>query len=399
MNKKSVKNKKNIFMAFVIFFVAVFAVYFAVNIYLFLKGLYSIPKDFVGKFLYALIFIFLSSSYILGRILDKTSPSSVSDILIYTGSLWLGLMLYLFLGSVLLDLLKFILLIFKIKPAFVYDNYENFKKISSLLIIFISLAMVGYGYYNAMNPTIKKLNITIPKSSSKYDKVNVVFVSDVHLGVILGDKFSKKLVEMINELNPDIVVFGGDLLDEDAEQVIRKNSAASLNNIRSRLGVYAVLGNHEYIGGVSKAENFYALHNIKLLVDEAYLIDNSFYLIGRDDKTSERFAKRKRKSLSEIVGSLDSSLPLILIDHQPFNLEISEKNRIDLQLSGHTHHGQLWPFNYITDLVYEVSWGYKRKNNFQIYVSSGFGTWGPPVRIGNKPEIVFIELSFLKGDI
>jgi len=385
-------------MTILIFFAVVFTVYFSVNTYLFLKGLYSIPKDPAGKIFYTVIFFFFALSYIIGRILDKISPSSASDFFIHIGAVWLALMLYLFLGSVLLDIARLLLTALKLKPLFIYNDYDKAKKISSLIILFISIVLTVYGYYNAINPVVKNIEIFIPKSSSKYEKLKIAFISDVHLGVILGEKFAARLTNLINEQKPDIVLFGGDLLDEDAVQVLRKNSGVPLLNLRAPLGVYAILGNHEYIGGIKKAEEFYSLHNIKLLVDEAILIDNSFYLIGRDDRTSERFAKRKRKSLSELTGPLDSSLPMILLDHQPFNLEISAQNKIDLHLSGHTHHGQLWPFNHITKFVYEVSWGYKKKNNTHIYVSSGFGTWGPPVRIGSKSEIVIINVLFLKSE-
>ena len=385
-------------MTILIFFAVVFTVYFSVNTYLFLKGLYSIPKDPAGKIFYTVIFFFFALSYIIGRILDKISPSSASDFFIHIGAVWLALMLYLFLGSVLLDIARLLLTALKLKPLFIYNDYDKAKKISSLIILFISIVLTVYGYYNAINPVVKNIQIFIPKSSSKYEKLKIAFISDVHLGVILGEKFAARLTNLINEQKPDIVLFGGDLLDEDAVQVLRKNSGVPLLNLRAPLGVYAILGNHEYIGGIKKAEEFYSLHNIKLLVDEAILIDNSFYLIGRDDRTSERFAKRKRKSLSELTGPLDSSLPMILLDHQPFNLEISAQNKIDLHLSGHTHHGQLWPFNHITKFVYEVSWGYKKKNNTHIYVSSGFGTWGPPVRIGSKSEIVIINVLFLKSE-
>jgi len=392
------KSKSALIMTILIFFAVVFTVYFSVNTYLFLKGLYSIPKDPAGKIFYTVIFFFFALSYIIGRILDKISPSSASDFFIHIGAVWLALMLYLFLGSVLLDIARLLLTALKLKPLFIYNDYDKAKKISSLIILFISIVLTVYGYYNAINPVVKNIQIFIPKSSSKYEKLKIAFISDVHLGVILGEKFAARLTNLINEQKPDIVLFGGDLLDEDAVQVLRKNSGVPLLNLRAPLGVYAILGNHEYIGGIKKAEEFYSLHNIKLLVDEAILIDNSFYLIGRDDRTSERFAKRKRKSLSELTGPLDSSLPMILLDHQPFNLEISAQNKIDLHLSGHTHHGQLWPFNHITKFVYEVSWGYKKKNNTHIYVSSGFGTWGPPVRIGSKSEIVIINVLFLKSE-
>ena len=133
---------------------------------------------------------------------------------------------------------------------------------------------------------------------------------------------------------------------------------------------------------------------IRLLNDTAVLIDNSFYVAGREDLMKNLSTGNKRKNLDEITRDLQRDMPLILMDHQPFHLELAEKNGVDLQLSGHTHHGQLWPFNYITGLVYEKSRGYLQKGNTHYYVSAGVGGWGPPVRTVSRPEIVHIKLDF-----
>jgi predicted MPP superfamily phosphohydrolase len=124
-------------------------------------------------------------------------------------------------------------------------------------------------------------------------------------------------------------------------------------------------------------------------------VNDAFYLVGREDRSIRRTGKN-RKPLQELMAVADRNDPILLMDHQPFQLEEGETNGADLQISGHTHHGQLWPLNLITQRVYELSWGYKKKNSTHVYVSCGFGTWGPPVRLGNRPEIVNIRISFLK---
>jgi len=139
----------------------------------------------------------------------------------------------------------------------------------------------------------------------------------------------------------------------------------------------------------------YAEHlEIKVLRDEYILIDSSFYVIGREDVVMKQFTGKDRKSLEQIINSINSNFPKILLDHTPIKLEQAEKNGIDLQLSGHTHHGQIWPANIITNMIYEVSWGYLKKGKTNYYVTSGAGTWGPPVRTGSKSEIVHIKLKF-----
>ena len=131
-----------------------------------------------------------------------------------------------------------------------------------------------------------------------------------------------------------------------------------------------------------------------MLRDSSIKIEESLDIVGREDRSIAQFARRKRKPVAELMVSVDKNFPVILMDHQPFKLEEAERFGVDLQLSGHTHHGQLWPFNFITKKMYEVSWGYKKKGSTHVYVSSGVGTWGPPVRTGNRPEIVHLKLTF-----
>jgi predicted MPP superfamily phosphohydrolase len=195
-------------------------------------------------------------------------------------------------------------------------------------------------------------------------------------------------------LDPDIVLLPGDIVDEDLNPVIKENLGESLRTIKSKFGVFAVTGNHEYIGGVEEAVSYLTENGVHFLRDESILINHTAYLLGREDRSVNRFKNKSRKTLQEIMQGVDKHYPIISMDHQPFHLAEAEENGIDLQLSGHTHNGQLWPLNYITDAIYEVDWGYKRIADTHIYVSCGVGTWGPPVRSGNRPEIVNIKLDF-----
>jgi predicted MPP superfamily phosphohydrolase len=202
------------------------------------------------------------------------------------------------------------------------------------------------------------------------------------------------IVEKVNSLNPDLVLLPGDIVDEDLAPVIRQNLGESLRQIRARLGVYAVTGNHEHIGGVEEACAYLMEHNITVLRDQSVKVGGSVFLVGREDRSAGQFAGVRRKSLTELMTSVDPDYPVILMDHQPFGLEEASGQGIDLQISGHTHAGQLWPINYIVDSIYDLPWGYKKAARTHFYVSNGAGTWGPPVRIGNRPEIVRIRLNF-----
>jgi len=238
------------------------------------------------------------------------------------------------------------------------------------------------------------LSIEIPKNSRPLKEMNIVAVSDIHLGTIVGKSRLSKIVDKINALNPDLVLLPGDVVDEDLGPVIQQNLGETLRTIRSRYGVIAITGNHEYIGGVEDADKYLTEHGIRVLRDDLTRIADTVYVVGREDLSKTSFGGGIRKSLGEIMDGVDRSWPIILMDHQPFRLHEAEEHGVDLQLSGHTHHGQLWPFNFITRKMYEVSWGYKKRGNTHFYVSCGVGTWGPPVRIGNTPEIVNIRLLF-----
>lgn len=198
------------------------------------------------------------------------------------------------------------------------------------------------------------------------------------------------LTRRLQKLNPDIILFIDDVIDEVPMPVIEMNMGAPLRELKAPLGKYVVTGNHEFIGGIKKCASYIESLGIRLLRDEIILIGNSFLLAGRDDRDSYRFTGIKRKNLEEIFDA-NKDLPVI---HQPFYLAKAEKLGVDLQLSGHTHHGQLWPLNYITKAIFELSWGYMKKGNTHYYVSCGYGTWVPQIRIGNRPEILNITLSF-----
>ncbi|MCD4692638.1 MAG: metallophosphoesterase [Calditrichales bacterium] len=276
---------------------------------------------------------------------------------------------------------------------------ESMKSLEFRRIIFwssvglVSLLLLT-GFINALIPRIKTLELTIDKKVEGMQEINIAFASDIHLGTLIGPRRTNKIIQRINDLKPDLILLGGDIVDEDLGPVIRNNLGDSLKKLSAPLGVLGITGNHEYIGGAEAAVKYLEEHGIIMVRDTFLQIDNKFYIVGREDRDSPRFSGGGRKGLSEIIKGLDHSKPIILLDHQPFELDEKEELGVDLTLSGHTHHGQMWPLNYITKAIYEVSWGYKKKGNTHVYVSSGVGGWGPPVRIGNRPEIVLINIVF-----
>lgn len=378
---------------FISFFVIILTIYGLVNLYIFVRGWQAIPPGSPYRLWYLIVFLFVASCFITGRFLERVALSVFTDALIWIGSFWLAAMLYFVLALVVLDLARLINAIVPYYPSFITDNYPRTKQCAAIITSGVVAVIVIAGYINAVSPRIKTLDIHIPKVVTGPKTVTLVAASDIHLGTLVGRSRLGHLVAMVDSLHPDIVLLPGDIVDEDLGPVIRENLGELLREIKAPLGVYAVTGNHEYIGGVERACAYLTNHNITMLRDTAVKI-NGFYLVGREDRSKRGLAGHARKSLPELMSEVDARLPIIMMDHQPFELEKVAAAGVDLQLSGHTHQGQLWPFNFITEKVYELSWGYRKIGNTNFYVSCGYGTWGPPVRTGNRPEIVLIKLSF-----
>ena len=378
---------------FLIFFSIVLLIYSALNYYIFIHGLHAIPASHPYRTPYKWTFLILASAYIIGRVLERIWLSPLSDVFTWVGSFWLAAMIYFFLFAILIDLVRLVHLVVPY-PGFIMKDFAAVKLLLLAGIICVVIITMIFGHINAISPRIKRLDLAVHKHAGDLRNLHIAMISDIHMGTVVGPRRLSAIVKKVNALSPDIILIAGDAVDEDLAPVIRHNLGANLEKFKAPLGVFAITGNHEYIGGAEAATSYLSKHGITLLRDSVVLVNKSFYLAGREDRDKERFSGEKRKTVDALLKDLDHKLPIILLDHQPFNLDAAEKAGADLQLSGHTHHGQLWPANYITNAIYEVSWGYLLKGNTHFYVSSGIGSWGPPVRTGNRPEIVDIHLAF-----
>jgi len=380
-------------MSLLIFLAVFFVLYGLVNYYIFIRGLQSLPDASPLRTWYIILFIIIALSFFIGRTLENYWLNPFTVTFVWIGSFWFAAMLYLVLAVLALDILRLINNFIPFFPRFITEHYSSVKQYIALGVVSIVVILLTIGHINARQMKIKTIPISISKKSQGMDSISVAMISDIHLGTIVGKARFDSIVAKINMMHPDIVLLPGDIVDEDLGPVIKQNLGESLLSIKSRYGVFAVTGNHEYIGGVEEACAYLSAHGVNVLRDETVRINNSFYLVGREDRTMPRFTGRQRKSMGELLEGIPSEYPILLMDHQPFEVGESMENGIDLQVSGHTHHGQLWPLNYITNAVYAVSWGYRKDGNRHLYVSCGVGTWGPPVRIGNQPEIVNFRIS------
>ncbi len=378
--------------SFIIFFAIVFVVYLLVNSYIFIRGLQAFKPDSTIKNYYIVTFIFLALTFWAGRILENYFPSVITDVFVWIGSFWLAFILYFLVSVILLDIIRIINHFIPFYPDYITKNYQKTKEFIFYGIVLLVGIIVLIGHINFLYPRIYTKEIKINKQVKDFKTLNIVVASDIHMGTIVTNGRVRKLVDMVNGLNPDIILLPGDILDEDLEPVLRRNLGEDISKLKAKYGVYAVNGNHEFIGGAEEADKYLRNHGINLLRDSVTVIDDRFLIVGREDLSVNRI--RKRKTIDELLSGYNKELPIILLDHQPFKLFEAENAGVDLQLSGHTHHGQLFPFNYLTKKIYEVSWGYKKKGNTNIYVSSGYSGWGPPVRLGSRTEIVNIKLHF-----
>jgi len=379
---------------FAIFFSVALSVYALINTYVVLRA-WQILSPHPELRTYAIIIMLVfASAFIAGRILERVRLTWFSSMIVWIGSFWLAAMTYFVIIALALDILRLSNYIIPWFPSIVTLDPVRTKDIVALVVITVVVITVFLGHLNAVHPKVKSLYLSVGKTSTITQALNIVAVSDIHLGTIIGKKRLERIVALINVLNADLVLLPGDVFDEDIGPVIKENLGETLRTIRSKYGVVAITGNHEYIGGEEAACRYLTDHGIIVLRDSSLKIDGICTVVGREDISSRQFGGKQRKNLETLLEDVDMRLPLILLDHQPFHLEDGEQHGVDLQLSGHTHHGQLWPFNYISQKIFEVSWGYKKKGSTHVYVSCGVGTWGPPVRTGNTPEVINIRLSF-----
>lgn len=369
------------------YFILIFItfLYLIGNYYIFYRAWTVIPMNTTLQVLFFIFTIIVVLAFFLTYLIGEHLPVSVTSFFYEIGTSWLFISIYFLLFNILADLVKMTHLL----PQEFVDRYTKDNWVSFGVVVgAVALIMFG-GYLKYKTKERVELSFTAGKEKTDNSQtIKIVALSDLHIGYGIRKNELRGWVQLINKENPDIVLITGDIIDSSVRPLIADKISEEFKHIKSKYGVYAVLGNHEYLSGVDKSIRFYEDAGIKLLRDSTALVDNTFYLVGRDDKTNSG-----RKSLQSLTEGLDREKPLILLDHQPYDLEEAEDNGIDFQFSGHTHRGQIWPISLITDWIYEDSFGYLKKGNTNIYVSSGMGIWGGKFRIGTQSEYVVINMK------
>lgn len=302
-------------------------------------------------------------------------PLNMATAMYEIGNSWLIIMFYLLMAFLLLDIGRMVHLI----PA----AWLKGNAITSIVLTGVMLVTFIAGNIHYHNKQRQEINLTTEKPLER--PLRIVMVSDLHAGFHNRRAEVGRWVDMINNEHPDMILIAGDLIDGNVRPLKEQGTAEELR--RFKAPVIACLGNHEYITGINKAIDLIQQSGINLLRDSITTIGN-VTIVGRDDRSN-----RHRKSVEQLMKEVPRDNYVILLDHQPYHLEEAEHNGVDLQLSGHTHRGQVWPLNWVTKKMYECDYGSWKRGKTDYYVSSGIGIWGGKFRIGTSSEYAVITIT------
>lgn len=331
------------------------------------------PGGWALKLAVACFFILWMVSAFVSMGLRKSASIPTINALYEIGHPWMIAYLYLLIAFLLADIGTLIRLIPK---AWLTGNGATMAGLFGTIAIVLIAGGIHY-----KNKYREELTLRTEKPLQR--PLTVVLASDLHLGYSNRKAELARWVDLINAEKPDLVLFGGDIVDIQLRPLVEGHFEEEFARIKAP--IYTILGNHEYIGHEPEAEQFFADAGITLLRDSVARFEG-LTLIGRDDRSN-----RDRKALAALTP--DTQDFTILLDHQPYHLEEAEQAGIDFQFSGHTHRGQVWPLNWLTDAMYEKSWGHHQRGSTRYYVSSGLGIWGPKIRIGTRSEYLVLHID------
>lgn len=354
---------------------------------------------------FAVVYLFMALSPVIAFLLPK---SAVAIVIRRISTYWIGIMLYSLLYVVLFDLLRLIAKHTKLKNTLLFSR----GSVISMGSVVVACAVVTclYGIFNARNIKVNEYSVTVNKSCGSDKHLKAVLVADLHMGYAIGVDHITNMVEKINQQDADIVIIAGDIFDNSYDGMDDPEGIkAQLKSIKSKYGVYAVYGNHDIDekilmgftfdwGGKQlhseKMTNFMKECNIKLINDESVLINDEFYLVGRRDTDKPGTEDGTRAEISELTKDLDKTKPIFVLSHEPDELQKTADAGADIDFSGHTHDGQLFPGNLTIGLFWENPCGMIKKDNMYSIVTSGVGVYGTFMRVGTDAEICSVDIDF-----
>lgn len=354
---------------------------------------------------FAVVYLFMALSPVIAFLLPK---SAVAIVIRRISTYWIGIMLYSLLYVVLFDLLRLIAKHTKLKNTLLFSR-GSVISIGSVVVA-CAVATCLYGIFNARNIKVNEYSVTVNKSCGSDKHLKAVLVADLHMGYAIGVDHITNMVEKINQQDADIVIIAGDIFDNSYDGMDDPEGIkAQLKSIKSKYGIYAVYGNHDIDekilmgftfdwGGKQlhneKMTNFMKECNIKLINDESVLINDEFYLVGRRDTDKPGTEDGTRAEISELTKDLDKTKPIFVLSHEPDELQKTADAGADIDFSGHTHDGQLFPGNLTIGLFWENPCGMIKKDNMYSIVTSGVGVYGTFMRVGTDAEICSVDIDF-----
>jgi predicted MPP superfamily phosphohydrolase len=341
------------------------------------------------RILFTLCYIIFALGFFIAEIMSHrvNTDADTARYIILIGYFTLPYMLYLFLLTLLSDILRGVNRLLKFVSAETIRT-RKFQAVTTGILFLLPALIVAFGAIHVNSLKVNEFSVSIPRKSAALDHLKIVMAADLHLGQLTQKEFLAQFTQKVNAQNPDIVLLPGDMVEGHRDDGETTQFAQYFRKIKSKYGIYASPGNHESHNMGNKLK-FFEDAGINLLEDSVVTIDNSFYLIGRNDAHSN-----KRKSIEELLTQTPNNLPVILLDHRPTDINEVSRRDVDIQLSGHTHNGQLFPLNFIINNLYELGWGHKKIGNTHLFVTSGAQVWGPPVRTAGDSEIMVINVDF-----
>lgn len=354
---------------------------------------------------FVIVYVLLATSLVTSLIVPAGAVQRSIKVI---SNYWLGTLLYILLFMLLADLIRLILLPFRRRLP---DGFFHSRKVHAAAgaAVFCLVALFSvYGIFHAHDTKVTSYSVTVDKSCAGRDSLKIALIADTHLGYNVGVPELQKAADLINEMQPDVIVLAGDIFDNDYDALDDPDRLIEIfQSMKSTYGIYACYGNHDVPekllagfrlntdsdrGADTRMDDFLKAAGIHLLSDESVLIDDAFYLAGRIDYSHG--GASSRLSPDELLSDLDQQKPIIVIDHQPKELEELAEAGADLDLCGHTHDGQIFPGNLATRIAWENSCGLLKKGDMYNIVTSGVGLWGPNMRVGTDSEVVEITVEF-----
>lgn len=373
-----------------LFLLTFFLLYGGMHLYLFAKIRSVFHLSTAATIVLIIFAVIMVLAPIIVRISERYGYEALARVMSYTGYIWMGVLLLFFTISLLFDLSR--LLIYT--GGLILHKDFSYLKISPLhtfiLPLLISLGINTYGYFEAKNIRIEKIKIMSAKIPEASGRIRIAQISDVHIGLIVRNERLQRMVEEVKKTEPDIVVSTGDLVDGQLNNL--EGPTALLREIHPRLGKFAIMGNHEFYAGIRQSLDFMRDAGFVVLRGEGVNVAGVINIAGVDDPAGARYGLSSGVSKQSMLSNLSAQYFTLLLKHQP-RVNNDAPGSFDLQLSGHTHGGQIFPFNLVTGRFFHYHRGYfNLPNHSCLYVNRGVGTWGPPIRFLSPPEITVIDL-------